>query len=494
MKNIFTLLSIICVFPINAQIKLMTDALYFRIEPEMGVVYQLHPKKDNLIEFPCEIVKKQEEFICLIDYSKSETYSQKDTLNIFKPEKHLKKQSVDEMYQNLNEQTLETEDSIYIYRFQLVSKSLIALTRIDKIELSGNTQEQGETIYLSYFFLILNQKYPILHLQEHDGDTLIPFATIVQTTQGWKLMQEGEKKLEAIAKKSLVYSENYDYHINNLSYIYTIDKKDNKVILKDKYLNISVIDSKYDSILCSNKYILAYKDNYIYPHTLFGEPYNIKGIRSIHGKGSSLQIIQDNDIKWLNIDGIVTKQLPKRNIEFICGAFSQTTKMVIENGDSNVVLKVNINTEKKDTSFSYDFSDKLKGRELFFYNMSEEISFTDGDNEFLFNTSQYPYFINTTFLTKNKTTAAIAICSITARNETLDYKVLLDNIEMLEIENLKNRQYARFRQGEIYGYFPQNQHARYEFINEFQYYFARFQMPNGKKGWLDIEGNEYLDK
>jgi hypothetical protein len=45
----------------------------------------------------------------------------------------------------------------------------------------------------------------------------------------------------------------------------------------------------------------------------------------------------------------------------------------------------------------------------------------------------------------------------------------------------------------LHGFFPQNCKGEYEFLEDFIVCFARFQKPNGKKGWLDIYGNEFLD-
>jgi hypothetical protein len=50
-----------------------------------------------------------------------------------------------------------------------------------------------------------------------------------------------------------------------------------------------------------------------------------------------------------------------------------------------------------------------------------------------------------------------------------------------------------FKAKDKYGYFPMNKTAKYKSINRFKGNFAEFELPNGRKGWLDLNGNEYLN-
>ncbi|WP_129537788.1 hypothetical protein [Flavobacterium sp. 140616W15] len=46
----------------------------------------------------------------------------------------------------------------------------------------------------------------------------------------------------------------------------------------------------------------------------------------------------------------------------------------------------------------------------------------------------------------------------------------------------------------FYTYFPIVREIKYKKIEKFQDNYARFELPNGQKGWLDLDGKEYLDK
>ena len=47
--------------------------------------------------------------------------------------------------------------------------------------------------------------------------------------------------------------------------------------------------------------------------------------------------------------------------------------------------------------------------------------------------------------------------------------------------------------GELFGYYPLNKEVKYKILESFQGNFARFELPNGQKGWISKQGKEYLD-
>jgi hypothetical protein len=51
----------------------------------------------------------------------------------------------------------------------------------------------------------------------------------------------------------------------------------------------------------------------------------------------------------------------------------------------------------------------------------------------------------------------------------------------------------RFKENNLCGYYGIHMKGRYKKLDEFQGYFARFELPNGKKGWLDRNGKEYVN-
>ena len=54
--------------------------------------------------------------------------------------------------------------------------------------------------------------------------------------------------------------------------------------------------------------------------------------------------------------------------------------------------------------------------------------------------------------------------------------------------------FYKMKKNNLVKLFPLNKEFRYKKIEDFQGNFARFELPNGQKGWLSKEGKEYLDE
>ncbi|MEL1244234.1 hypothetical protein AAEO56_08185 [Flavobacterium sp. DGU11] len=52
----------------------------------------------------------------------------------------------------------------------------------------------------------------------------------------------------------------------------------------------------------------------------------------------------------------------------------------------------------------------------------------------------------------------------------------------------------RFKSNGLYGFWPQNNSARYKELSDFDKGFARFTLPDGTMGWLAFDGGEYVDE
>ena len=49
----------------------------------------------------------------------------------------------------------------------------------------------------------------------------------------------------------------------------------------------------------------------------------------------------------------------------------------------------------------------------------------------------------------------------------------------------------KYESGGLFGYYPQNEFAKYKRIEKFNFFFAEFEDKDGRIGWLDIYGKEY---
>ncbi|MDW8848978.1 hypothetical protein SD960_02645 [Flavobacterium sp. MMLR14_040] len=51
-----------------------------------------------------------------------------------------------------------------------------------------------------------------------------------------------------------------------------------------------------------------------------------------------------------------------------------------------------------------------------------------------------------------------------------------------------NKMFFKIKKNNLFGYFPLNKEPKYKTLEKFQDNFARFQLPNGQKGWIDLTG------
>ncbi|MES2487717.1 MAG: hypothetical protein V4581_17445 [Bacteroidota bacterium] len=58
----------------------------------------------------------------------------------------------------------------------------------------------------------------------------------------------------------------------------------------------------------------------------------------------------------------------------------------------------------------------------------------------------------------------------------------------------EQRRDLKFEKGKLFGYWPMHNAVRYTALDTFNKGFARFTLPNGKQGWLSLDGKEYLDE
>ncbi len=140
-----------------------------------------------------------------------------------------------------------------------------------------------------------------------------------------------------------------------------------------------------------------------------------------------------------------------------------------------------------DTIQHFDISHIVDEGDLFFLNKNKEI---EGQNK-IFQLEQKDFLTHNTFILVNKAYTKRSILKIDIAENKVKYEVLAKDLDVI-IPNQESNP-IRFKQHKLHGFFPQNRKGEYEFLEDFVIYFARFQKPNGKKGWLDIYGNEFLD-
>ena len=158
-----------------------------------------------------------------------------------------------------------------------------------------------------------------------------------------------------------------------------------------------------------------------------------------------------------------------------CGTVPHYELRVIEEEDNLIVME-------NETFYDNGNQEPAISIATISKNIADRIHFINGKNAFNF-TSNYGLdaVIRTdprqiVFIKNNK-------YGIFGVNETAIYDQITFSGGLLKIEL-----------NGLYGYYSINEEPKYKELGGFNYYLARFELPNGRKGYIDSNGNEYFDK
>jgi hypothetical protein len=269
----------------------------------------------------------------------------------------------------------------------------------------------------------------------------------------------------------------------------------NLLIKKEKYQLINklekvVISKKYDSIFFK-KVIIGQKkkgfDLYNYQY----KKLNQKPVKAFHIYLNKIQFLQNNKCITTDYNGIETDPLrfgffetpymPDGTKLFILNITKDKNDFILDinkgrGGRSEKVLKL-INTENiENFYFPNNKSDDYWG-DLYSYE-SCSIYYQMKDKSYGFGS------LNEFIKSENDNRSI----------ELNDFK----NLQEVKVCNFQtsrdNGKFFKLKKNNLYLYYPLQKQFRYKILNNFQGYFARFELPNGQKGWLSLDGKEYLDE
>lgn len=415
----------------------------------------------------------------------------------------LKYVSKEDVYKEFRSKRLVTEvnyDKFNSYFFEneiLIYHEDGGLTEKEENEFIDERNE----VYLGSYVLKYIDDYPFLFLLNNHGDsyTILPFFKKENPfVLGHKKYSDSQKNklLVALSYKNLtvVGSKNkYGLYIN-----YDYPRKES-VRLKE------LLPPIYDTIQLA-KPIITKKNKTFTLYNALGEKYPIEGVRAafyFEGLGV-MRTLQNNNLFW--IDEVGKKITKKIHLGIPLGVgelpdFDYHFDM-IKSQDSLFVsfLKTRYNPNKKRRNI-YDTYDTLdiKKTALFsrkdvdsaFFLLRKFRTYKNDSKEELKTGNEDVRFI----ITKNSYGYTVYKANYTTDsqiNASLEKKILTNlskkpkgyyypRVILIEKNNLK-------------GYYPFVTEPKYKKLSEFEFCYARFTLLNGKKGWLDIYGNEYLDE
>ena len=280
---------------------------------------------------------------------------------------------------------------------------------------------------------------------------------------------------------------------------YKIDTLKNKKLRIKNCYNETVINKTFDSIAYNSFFIVGYNDNNnqidIYNYTF--ENLNLINVKAISFNKfyPNLQIIQNNKLRTINLIGNDygnedISVFPSFNHFFPAQEASllvtqENNQFYIQSNDFYYILK---NFQSFENKFSVIDSDKYESIE--YLNEEKFITLYSEMNNYQV---EKPILIHTKL--KN------GKYNLNTIDFLIDPKIDEQNLKFNNLlpKNLDsivsiNQDLYKISKNNLFTYYPLVKEIKYKKLEAFQEDFARFELPNGKKGWLSKEGKEYLDE
>jgi hypothetical protein len=358
-------------------------------------------------------------------------------------------------------------------------------------------------------------------LQKPRNEYLLHYC-ILDFGNGRKIIYHSEGYIIPTKEKLNFYFENYnlnnafksytiiDYNklkVNELHLLksdlelnrdfYKIDTlKNKKLIIKNCY-NETIINKEFDSITYNSFFIIGYNNKKIDIYNYRFEKLNLKNVKAVSFNKfyPNLQIIQNNKLRIINLIGNDYKNedisvYPSFNHFFPAQGASllvtqENNQFYIHSNDFYYILK---NFQSFENKFSVIDSDNYESIE----HLNEEKFIT-------LYSEMNNYQVETPILIYTK--LKNGKYNLNTIDFLIDPKIDEQNLKFNNLlpKNLDsivsiNQDLYKISKNNLFTYYPLVKEIKYKELEDFQENFARFELPNGKKGWLSKEGKEYLDE
>jgi hypothetical protein len=284
------------------------------------------------------------------------------------------------------------------------------------------------------------------------------------------------------------------YGQTNTNEVYSeIGQENGKYYLMD--FSGDSISSGYDSISKDMNYYFAFKKNRIDVYSKIDAKLIFKQIRAVHlvnNTSNIYQVIKDNNLYWVDENHKLLNKNPNKYEQVgICGSVDYNYSQIEVTKDSTFYINKQSDLRIDNKSLEIiNITTLFKNSTITFLNKLSNLKY-DENNFYKDNLDNFT-LIETT---ENK---KINIVKLYFKDGVPRKKVLLEQVDklFLSISGTQSITFSpfQFQKNGLLGYYPCNKTAKYLFLNPIDENFARFILVSGKKGWLGINGNEYLDE
>ncbi len=390
--------------------------------------------------------------------------------------------------------------------------------KIDKYKFVSVSEYDEETKFRLYKFnkdlYYLNGNYsPYIILDFGEGKKAIQFTEklreflipIKKEVKVFMNHSDGFKKFKKHKRKKTKAIDVYSEYFSDVHMFYDTDTlKDKSIYIKNVY-GKNALNNSFDSIYFNRHFIVGYKKGNISIYNYKFDKLPLSNVRAVTLEKyfPFAQIIQKNKLRKINLLGKDYKRNDGPSFIDLSFQFPDVTiGLLIKKEHDNFYLKSDNVLELVRTEIPEDLYMNYYARKIKLYHTEQYDSIRYGHDDFFQNITLYTesgYYKKFPFLLYCK-----------KKDGKFDFNILeyllLENPtdEILEINNslpknidnvtVIDQDTYLIEKNNMFTYYPIQKEFRYKKLEDFNGNFARFTLPNGQKGWLDINGNEYLDE
>lgn len=472
---------------------LKKDNLYYKLNIEIN--YYDH-KKELTLEFVAESEIKE-----LLTSEKTIFYKDIDENYNFEKLKELSF-----LYTYDDKETIKNKKHD-IYKFCQFNQNYFAIfqDRHDEKNIYTSVEE-----VMPYMFIEFGNKKIIFTYKEHYY--LIPAKNklkIFQQRDNDYLPFHKTEKLKLSNKEIYEFSQYAHYDLKDEFFV--VDTLPNKKVrLKNIYDEI-LINQNYDSIILS-PIIKCYNNNKIDLYNLTYKKLNKIPLKASKGGLGSVQILEKNKIKQIDWTGKQIKkgiyyplvslpEAPQYEYYYEVEIFKKDTDFVFKAKNFSWFAMEHDKTEIDTLNLI-----NTKGIKRFYFKSNISKDTVSNNREFYSYDNFKPRITDIItfdyeiihFQKKDGTYGMNYLGKFLKNPHFKEYIEYVDFEQFDEYQNLQLIEYKypfyRMKKNNLYKLYPLQKDFRYKKLKDFQGNFARFELPNGQKGWLDLQGNEYLDE
>ncbi|MCL9770560.1 hypothetical protein NAT47_09025 [Flavobacterium sp. HXWNR69] len=341
---------------------------------------------------------------------------------------------------------------------------------------------------------------------------------IIPTHKLYKIIHQYDSESKEFKTEKLKISNEEIYKFSQHAFhdledeFFVVDTLPSKKVRLKNIHNEILISEAYDSIVLSS-IIKCFNKNKMDLYNLSFNKINKFPVQASKGHLGSIQILEKNKLKWIDWTGkeikkgfsypiVLLPEAPQHEYKYELAISKSNEKFILKARNMDV-FGLETNTTEIDT---LSLTNAFGIKNFYFENNNSKDTISSNQEFYHFDnfktriTEMVDFSYNVIYFQRDNGTFGMSYLGNFYANNA-DFKKNIASSEFNNFNEYQELQFVEFKypfykmkKNNLFKLFPLHKEFRYKKLEDFQGNFARFELPNGKKGWLSKEGKEYLDE